>query len=195
MLDLSVNFMKSTNPLAASVYLLHIRWLIPLVLLLIAAQDSSPLAITSPAPGDAISGQVIVTGTTDVAGFVSSQLDFSYASNLTDTWFTLQSSSQPIVDSPLTTWDTTLVSDGDYVLRLRVYLEDGSFQEVTVPVRVQNDTPITTPTPVITSTPNKLDEQVPTPFLVAASPTPTLTPHPTPTPLPTNAVSLTQTSI
>jgi hypothetical protein len=40
-----------------------------------------------------------------------------------------------------------------------------------------------------------LDEQIPTPFLVAASPTPTLTPHPTPTPLPTNAVSLTQTSI
>lgn len=182
MLDLNVNFMR-------------LRWLLPLVLLLIAAQDSSPLAITSPASGSTISGQVTIIGTTDVAGFVSSQLDFSYASNPTDTWFALQSSSQPGLDAALATWDTTLISDGEYVLRLRAYLSDGTFQEVIATVRIQNDTPILTPTAVVTATPNRLDEGIPTPFLVAASPTPTLTPRPTPTPLPTNAVSLTQTSI
>jgi hypothetical protein len=191
MLDLFVNFMKSVT----SVYSLPVRCLLPLVLLLVAAQDSSPLAITSPTSGTAISGEMTITGTTDIPGFASSQLDFSYASNPTDTWFAVQTSSQPVVDSPLVLWDTTLLSDGDYVLRLRVYLEDGSFEEVTVPVKVQNDAPIITPTPVITSTPNRLDEQIPTPFLVAASPTPTLTPRPTPTPLPTNPVSLNQTTI
>jgi len=106
MLDLYVNFMRY-------------RFLLPLVLLLIAAQDSSPLAITSPASGSIISGQVTIIGTTDVDGFVSSELDFSYASNPTDTWFTLQTSSQPGLDSALADWDTTLISDGEYVLRLR----------------------------------------------------------------------------
>jgi hypothetical protein len=182
MLDLSVHFMK-------------IRILSLLTLLLLALQDTPPVAITFPASGEAIRGEVTITGTTDVPGFTSYRLDFSYASNPTDTWFALQTSTQPGTDSPLAAWDTTLITDGGYVLRLRVFLEDGTFQEVTVPVKVQNDTPIVTPTPVVTSTPDRLDMGLPTPFLVASSPTPTQTPRPTPTPLPTNAVSLTQTSI
>ena len=178
-----------------SVLLMKIRILLPLALLLLAAQDTPPVAITFPALGDALRGEVTITGTTDIMGFTGSQLDFSYASNPTDTWFILQASTQPVVDSPLALWDTTLISDGDYVLRLRVFVEDGTFQEVTVPLKVQNDTPIVIPTPVITSTPDKLDVGLPTPFLVAASPTPTLTPRPTPTPLPTNAVSMNQTAV
>jgi len=181
MLNLSVNLMK-------------IHFLFPFVLLLIAAQ-TSPIAITSPASDAIISGEVIITGTTDIQGFASSQLDFTYASNSTDTWFALQTSTQPVVDSPLATWDTTLISDGDYILRLRVYLADGSSQEVTVPIKVQNDTPIVTPTFTPTSTPESIKGQIPTPFLVASSPTPTTTPHPTPIPLPTNPVSLNQVTI
>lgn len=182
MLDLSVNLMK-THLLSLLVYLL------------LAAQDSPPLAITSPLPGDAVRGEVTVAGTTDVPGFTSSQLDFSYASNPAGTWFTLQTFTQPVTDAALAVWDTTLITDGDYLLRLRVFTEDGTLQEVTVPVRVQNDTLILTPTLVITSTPARLDVQFPTPFLVAASPTPTSTPRSTPTPLPTNAVSMDQTAI
>lgn len=182
MLDLSVHFMKT-----------HILSL--LTLLFIAAQDAPSIVISSPVSGDVIHSEVTVTGTTDILGFSSSQLDFSYASNPTDTWFTLQTSTQPVVDSPLAAWDTTLITDGDYVLRLRVFVEDGTYQEVTVPVRVQNDMPVVTPTAVVTSTPDKPDVQLPTPFLIAASPTPTLTPRPTPTLLPTNAVSMTQTAV
>jgi hypothetical protein len=182
MLDLSVNLMK-------------IHFLLPIVFLLIAAQSAPPIAITSPAPDAIIGGEVTITGTTDVLGFASSQLDFSYASNPADTWFALQTSTQPIVDSPLATWDTTLISDGDYILRLRVFLTDGTSQEVTVPIKVQNDTPIVTPTLTPTPTLETSKGQIPTPFLVASSPTPTLTPRPTPTPLPTNPVSLDQTTI
>lgn len=182
MLNLSVNFMK-------------IRLLLLITLLFIAAQDASPVAIISPATGDIISGQVTITGTTDVLGFASSQLDFAYASDLTNTWFALQTSSQPEVDAPLAVWDTSIITDGDYSLRLRVIKDDGTVEEVTVQVRVQNDSPIVNPTPVVTPTPDQLDVQLPTPFLVAASPTPTLTPRPTPTLFPTNAVSLDQTSI
>ncbi|MBK9926594.1 MAG: hypothetical protein IPP66_15065 [Anaerolineales bacterium] len=181
------------KPIPSVRFLIH--FLLLLTFFIIAAQVASPVAITSPTSGSTVSGQVNITGTTDIPGFVSSQLDFSYASNATDTWFAIQSSSQPVVDSPLSTWDTATISDGDYVLRLRVILGDGSFQESTVQIKIQNDTPILTPTPLVTATPNKLDEGIPTPFLVASSPTPTLTPRPTPTPLATNAASLDQTSI
>jgi hypothetical protein len=182
MLNLFVNFM-------------NIRFLLPLVLLLVAAQSSSPVAITFPAEGDIVAGEVTITGTTDILRFASSQLDFSYASDVTDTWFSLGTSFQPEIDSPLAVWDTSLITDGDYTLRLLVFLEDGTVEEASVQVKVQNDAPILTPTPLVTSTPNQLDVLLPTPFLVAASPTPTLTPPPTPTPLPTNAVSLDQITI
>ena len=182
MLNLFVNFMK-------------IKFLLPLALFILAAQSNPPVAITSPADGDVVAGEVTITGTTDVLGFALSQLDFSYASDSTDTWFTLGTSSQPEIDSPLAVWDTSLITDGNYILRLRVNLQDGTFEETVIQIKIQNDAPILTPTPLVTSTPSQLDVQLPTPFLVAASPTPTLTPPPTPTLFPTNAVSLDQTAI
>lgn len=182
MLNLSVNLMK-------------LRALLPLVLLLLAAQDSPPVAIVFPVPGEILSGQVTITGRTDVPGFVSSQLDFSYASNPTETWFALQTSTQPVADAALLVWDTTIITDGEYILRLRVFADDGSFQEITVPVKVQNDTPIPTPALVFTPTPGSLEGGFPTPFLVAASPTSTSTPRPTPTLLPANPVTLNQQAV
>jgi len=182
MLNLFVNFMK-------------IRFLLLLTLLLVAAQDAAPVTITSPVDGGIMAGQVTITGTTDILGFVSSQLDFSYASDETGTWFTIGTSSQPEIDSPLAIWDTSLITDGQYILRLRVNRKDGTFEDATVQIKVQNDAPILTPTPIVTSTPDQLVLQMPTPFLVAASPTPTLTPRPTPTSLPANAASLNQTTI
>jgi len=186
------------------VRLMKLRLLIPLVLLMIAAQDAPPIAITSPRAGDVLRGQVTVTGTTDIANFLSAQLDFKYASDLTGTlrsnsgqaWFALQALPQPTLDSALYTWDTTSITDGDYILRLQVFLTDGTIQEVTVPITIQNDSLPSTPTTVPTATPDfVIGVQIPTPFLLAASPTPTDVPRPTPTPLATNPISLNQTEI
>ena len=169
-------------------------WL-PLVLLAIAAQTNPPVAITSPAAGETLRGQVTVTGTLDIPSSASAELDFAYASNSTETWFTIQTFSEPVVNSTLTVWDTTSITDGDYILRLRVNFEDGTFQEVTVPVKVGNDV-VPTPTPLPpTSTPEEAPVLVPTPFLLAASPTPTEMPRPTPTALPPNPASLRQNEI
>jgi hypothetical protein len=121
-------------------------------------------------------------------------LEFAYASNPTNTWFTIQAFSQPMIDSTLAVWDTTSITDGDYVLRLHVDFEDGTFQEVTVPIRIGNDV-LPTATPEATSTPEPATILIPTPFLLAASPTPTDLPPPTPTPLPPNPVSLGQNQI
>src|SRR6266540_6385182 len=167
------------------------------VLLLVAAQwrqGATPIAITSPAPDEVLRGQVTITGKVDVPSFLSAQLDFAYASNPTNTWFTIQTFTQPLTDSTLATWDTTSITDGDYVLRLRVNFEDGTSQEVTVPIKIGNDA-LPTPTLVPTSTPEPDTVLIPTPFLIAASPTPTDVPRPTPTALPANPVSLRQNQI
>ena len=178
------------------VRLMKLRLFLPFALLLIAAQDLPSVAITSPSPGDILRGSVTITGRMDDPNFQSAQLDFGYASNPADTWFTLQTFPQPMLDSTLTTWDTLSITDGDYILRLRLTRTDGSFQDVTVPVSVQNDTPLATPTAIATSTPvPEIEVQIPTPFLLAASPTPTEPPRPTPTVLPINPVSLNQNAI
>jgi hypothetical protein len=164
--------------------------LLPILFVFVAAQDTTPVAITSPAPGDVLSGQVNIIGSTNAPDFVSAELDFAYASDPSGNWFPIQTLSQAVFDSPLYTWDTTSITDGDYMLRLRVFIADGSFQEVTVPVKLQNDVVPATPTVVPTATPEAETILIPTPFLLAASPTPTDLPRPTPTPLATNPVSL-----
>ena len=173
---------------------MKLHFLLPFVFFLLAAQESPPIAILSPAPDEILRGQVTITGKVDVPSFLSAQLDFAYASNPTDTWFTIQTFSQPLADSTLATWDTTSITDGDYILRLRVSFEDGTFQDVTVPVKIGNDF-VPTPTSEPTSTPQADSVLIPTPFLLAASPTPTDVPRPTPTPLPSNPVSLGQNQI
>jgi hypothetical protein len=178
------------------VWPMKLRFLIPLVLLMIAAQDPPPITITSPKTGDILRGSVPIIGTTDVPNFVSAQLDFAYPSNQAGNWFILQTFSQPTQDSALFTWDTNSITDGEYILRLQVFLTDGTTQEAQVSVRIQNDTPIPTATPVPTATLEEfVSVQIPTPFLLAASPTPTNIPRPTPTPLPPNPVVLSQNEI
>jgi hypothetical protein len=173
---------------------MKLRLISLLVLILVAAQASPPVAITSPAPDEVLRGSVAITGKVDVPSFVSAQLDFAYASNPTNTWFNIQTFTQPPVDSTLATWDTTSITDGDYVLRLLVNLADGTLQEVTVPVKIGNDA-LPTPTLVPTATPQPDLVLIPTPFLLGASPTPTEVQRPTPTALPTNPVALGQNQI
>jgi hypothetical protein len=180
MLNLNVRLMK--------------RHLLPLLILfLIAAQDSPPVAITSPGAGDILIGEVSIIGSTDAQNFASAELDFKYASDPADTWFLLQTFTQPARETPLYLWKTTAITDGEYILRLRVDLLDGASREVTIPVTIQNDAPLSTQIPAITSTPEPEASfvfQAPTPFFLAVSPTSTEVPRPTPTPLPPNPASL-----
>ena len=176
------------------VRLMSLRFSLLFVLFLLAAQTSPPVAITSPTAEELLRGEVTITGKIDVPSFLEAQLEFAYASNPTNTWFLIQAFSQPMADSTLAVWDTTSITDGDYVLRLHVNVEDGSFQEATVPIHIGNDIlPTPTAEPTSTSKPETL--LIPTPFLLAASPTPTELPPPTPTSLPPNPVSLGQRQI
>ena len=178
-----------------NVRLMKLHFLLPFVFFLLAAQES-------PADCDhfaCAAGDFTRPGHDHWQSGCSelrlrSTSDFAYASNPTDTWFTIQTFSQPLADSTLATWDTTSITDGDYVLRLRVNFADGTLQDVTVPIKIGNDF-VPTPTPEPTSTPEADSVLIPTPFLLAASPTPTDVPRPTPTALPSNPVSLGQNQI
>jgi hypothetical protein len=172
--------------------ILHL--LLPWVLLLFPAQDSPAVAVTSPVADEVLRGTVTVTGRLDIVSFTSARLEFAYAVNPTDTWFPIQMYSQPVTGSTLATWDTTSITDGSYVLRLRVALEDGTVQQASVPIQIGNDF-LPTATPEPSSTPEPETFLLPTPFLLAASPTPTAVPRATPTALAPNLVVLEQSEI
>lgn len=145
------------------------------------AQFVSQVRLDSPKAGDAVQGIVAVLGNTDVRGFLSYELAFSFEEDAALTWFVIVESEEPIEDGTLGEWDTTTLTDGTYSLRLTVHLEGEDPVVILVEgIRVRNYSSIETNTPAPTSTP--------APGLTA---TPTVTsPLPTPTDLPSNPAEI-----
>jgi hypothetical protein len=159
-----------------------------------------PPAITSPQAGETLRGQVEIQGRIDFPDFASAELSFSYAaSDSGDAWFPIQTFSAPPADSTLAVWDTTLVTDGDYNLRLRIVLQDGSIQDTLVMnLTIRNYTPDPTATltgiPTVTPTP-LFFSQFDSPSLTGQSTPMPVGAFPTATPLPTNPAELTTAAI
>ena len=182
-----------------SVVMKSVLFVILLVIFLfpqpVLAQEGADLAISSPEADQIVQGLVIVSGTVTVLGFSSYELSFAYKDDPTDTWFTLQNSSLPVFEGELGAWDTTTLTDGDYSLRLRVFLLDGSAQETIVTdLRVRNYTAVPTSTFTPTATPFA-EIVAPTAQLIAPLPATATPSHPTPTPFPPNPAGLTVSSI
>ena len=55
-----------------------LTFFLPFLFFLLAAQDSPPVAISSPVAGEALRGQVNIIGSTNASNFISAQLDFAY---------------------------------------------------------------------------------------------------------------------
>jgi hypothetical protein len=162
-----------------------------------AAQAPAGPVITSPVEGGVLQGQVPINGVTDLPDFASAELAFAYDPDPSGTWFMLATSNLPVTGGVITTWDTTAVSDADYILRLRVTLLDGSTQETLLKVKVRNYTAVPTDTLAVTLTPTVV-VQVPTAMLIVSSPTVTALPAPaiaTPTALPPNPAGITTSEI
>jgi hypothetical protein len=159
------------------------------------AQAEALPVISSPSQGQIVQGSVVVTGTVSALGFSSYELSFAYAEDPTQTWFVLTSGSEPIFVGQLGTWDTTTLTDGDYSLRLRSFMLDGTVQEALVSgLRVRNYTPVPTSTFTPTAT-AVVQFAPPTALLVAPAPD-TATPSlPTPTGMPPNPASLQEAAI
>lgn len=157
-------------------------------------QPQSP-QITSPAAGQALQGNVTITGSAAVEGFASAELTFAYSNDPTGTWFFIEQFDSAVIDGVLANWDTTLLTDGDYILRLTIFLQDGSTVMTEVAgLRIRNYTAIETetPTPVLpTQTPLPGATDIPT---ITPTPTGTLIP-PTLTPLAPNPAVMTEPDI
>jgi hypothetical protein len=161
----------------------------------VKAQENAQSNISFPSEGQIVQGLIVVSGSVTVLGFSSYELSFAYNDDPTQTWFVLTTSSLPVFESELGTWDTTTLTDGDYTLRLRIFLLDGTVQETTVTgLRVRNYTAV--PTATFTPTPTAIVQFAPpTAQLIAPSVATVTLSLPTPTPLPSNPASLQDASI
>ncbi len=167
-----------------------------LISLAVLFVQSPNISIVSPQPGDVLRGQVEIVGNMDVPNFASAELAFSYASNPADrfAWFTIQTFSQPVnAERPvLAVWDTTVITDGDYILHLRVTLQDGTVQDAVVSdLKIRNEVPLPTPSPLPTF-PSQFSTPLP---VLTLQPVAALQTFPSPTSLPANPASVTSTSI
>jgi hypothetical protein len=126
---------------------------------------------------------LVIKGTATHPNFWKYEIHYAPEPNPTDQWIVLGVHEVQVIDGRLETWDTTLVPDGTYSLRLRVVRKDGNYDEYYVrQISVANVQPTETPTatPTREATPIPLP---PTPTVIIEQP-PTATPRPTPTPGP-----------
>lgn len=146
--------------------------------------------ITSPRDRSTVRGLVPVEGSATHPQFQKYEIHYGPEPNPGDQWTPIAGSpfGVPVVQGRLGLWDTTVVPDGVYSLRLRIVRLDGNYDDYFVRgIQVVNTRPTETPTPRATPTAaGPTDTPAPTPTVVIAVPTvASPTPRPSDTPLPT----------
>ena len=84
------------------------------------------------------------------------EITFSYIEGSTETWFLIDESDLSVTDEMLSEWDTTTISDGNYNLRITIFLErERKTHFIVDNLRVRNYTQVETdtPNPTITISP------------------------------------------
>jgi len=177
--------MKKTANIGPVVWLL-LCLLVPAGLT--AAQPAGQ--ITSPRDRAAVRGQVPIEGSAAHDQFQKYELHYGPEPNPGDQWTPVGGSpfGVPVIQGRLALWDTTLIPDGLYSLRLRIVRLDGNYDEYFVRgIQVSNTFPTDTPMPAASPTASRpTDTPAPTLTVIIAVPTiVSPTPKPTNTPLPT----------
>lgn len=149
--------------------------------------QTQQVEISAPGPGEALQGVVEISGTTGLDGFQSAEISFAYQADPTSTWFLILQTNQPVLQGLLARWDTSTITDGQYRLRVQVFLQDGQVVEFVVDgLRVRNYSPVETSTPAVLPTGQPMLTLTPTPLMDFVVTAPVLTP------LPTNPVELSE---
>ncbi len=146
--------------------------------------------ITSPRDRAAVRGLVPIEGSATHTEFQKYEIHYGPEPNPGSQWTPIAGSpfSVPVVQGRLGLWDTTIIPDGIYSLRLRLVRLDGNYDEYFVRgIQVLNTQPTPTPTRQATPTPAAPTETpAPTATVVIGVPTvASPTPRPTSTALPT----------
>jgi len=93
------------------------------------------LIITSPEPGQEVSGSVTLVGTVDIPNFGFYKYEVSPQG--TETWATISAGREIVQNSDVGFWDTSTLTPGDYQLRLLVTDSQGqSYPPCVISVRV-----------------------------------------------------------
>jgi len=141
--------------------------------------QSESAVIRSPAGDAVVRGTVPIVGTAVDPGFW--KYEVYYAPQGTQQWVLIGPIHEnQVMDGLLATWETTIVADGGYDLRLRVVNQTGNYKEAFVRgIVVANAMPTDTPEPTVTATPTATITPAATPtFIIPTSPLaqPTATP-------------------
>jgi len=143
--------------------------------------------ITSPTEGQSINGLVTVTGSANHPDFDRYEIAYGPDPNPNDAWQVFGMGTQPVDNGALGTWNTAVVPDGGYMLRLRVVRKDSNYSEAVVRgLQVSNSAPAGTPTsippaatfPAEQPTFNPEEAAQPTKLIIVEQP-PTSVPAPT----------------
>ncbi|GIL13610.1 MAG: hypothetical protein BroJett038_23300 [Chloroflexota bacterium] len=139
-----------------------------------SAPTSTPVPISivilSPIPGNVVAGNVQVLGAAIHPQFLQYQLEYGPDPNPGNLWYPATGIVQtPVLNGFLGIWNTTVVQDSIYQLRLRVTLRDGSSLSTVVnSIRIQNRVPTpvpsntpTTPRPIAAFTQDRTSGQAP----------------------------------
>ncbi len=113
---------------------------IPVALTVGAAPENG---ITSPASGDAVKGEVTIEGTATDPNFWKYELHYGPDPNPDGAWSDLLAPKgyvdSQVVEGELGKWDTTMVEDGVYILKLRIVRNTGQYDDLLVEgVKVAN---------------------------------------------------------
>lgn len=164
---------------------------------LAVAQGEDLAVISSPASNAVVRGTVQITGSADYPSFQFYILEFSPEPIPGDQWQIIGVIHEaPVINGVLENWDTTLIPDGSYTIRLRVVRLDGNYSEAFAQqVVVTNAQPLPTDTPIPAPVNEEAQEQPvgpPTASPTPLPPTPTISidlpvvETPTPRPIPTS---------
>ncbi len=150
--------------------------------------------LTVPQAEQVVSGMLTLYGQVNAPNMRGFRVEYGVGTDPQGWGLVRERVSTPVEAGEVARWDTTLVQDGDYTLRIIVFGPTGldgdevQYQE-RVHVHVANPTPTLTATPLPTSTPTPTDTPTPT-ATPTPSPAPTITQTPTgtATPIPTSVL-------
>lgn len=166
-----------------------LRLLIPFSLLFSPQAQVTPgLYVLSPSEGQAVAGMVEIIGSVPDVSFDYAEVSYVFSDSKAPNWFVISKLDEPVMDERLALWDTTLITDGLYRLKVTVYRNDGTVDDLIVEnIRVANYTRVEEATPAISSAGT---ESLPLVTDAPLEPTATAVQTPLPTDLPANPASI-----
>lgn len=125
------------------------------------AQQGFVGVITAPQQGSSVRGTISIEGTASHGDFWKYEVHYGRGASPSNWVLIGDVHTNTVSNGRLEVWNTGLVPDGIYTLRLRVVRRDGNFEDVfTREIRVANTTPTDTPVP---------PEEMPTPAEAATA--------------------------